>query len=120
MISPALKGLHSPDVDLETFRPQDEPECFGFLFQAFFGPAGDRGSESFDITVCTPSWYEQRLRDCGGILTGRHYLFVEGYDLEKTKRYINKYLRHCTGETWHEVAQKLDRLGRWEFEDYKP
>jgi hypothetical protein len=37
MITPVLKSLHSPDVNLETFRPQKDPDRFGFLLQAFFG-----------------------------------------------------------------------------------
>ena len=118
-ITPELKSLHSPDVDLETFRPQEEPECFGFLLQAFFGPTNERGKDSFDMMVCTPVWFEQRLKEWGGVLTGRHYLFVERYDLEQIKKYLLKYLRHCTGETWSEVAEKLGRIGHWEFEDYQ-
>jgi hypothetical protein len=31
---------------------------------------------------------------------------------------INQYCESCAGETWDEIAGKVGRLGRWEFEDY--
>lgn len=54
------------------------------------------------------------------IVSGRHYLLVRRYDLEAIRRYLHKYAQHCGGSNWGEVAQKLGRLGMWEFEDYKP
>ena len=116
---PALKYLHSPDIlDLpDDYLPPD-PACFGFLLQAMFGPADGPGEESFDMMVCTPSWFAQKLRTAGGILSGRHYLFVEKYDIPRITEFIIKCAERCSGKTWTEVAEKLGRLGKWEFEDY--
>jgi hypothetical protein len=90
------------------------------LLQAMFGPDDGPGEESFEIVVCTPSWLAQELAESGGILMGRHYLFVGRYDLNKIKQFVLDYAKDCGGNTWREVAQKLGRLGKWEFEDYKP
>jgi hypothetical protein len=113
-IRPSLKRLHSPDIDLESFFPEED-DCFGFLLQAFFAPGE---GESFDIFICTPKWLERNMKE-GDILSGRHYLFVKRYDLEAIRRYLQKWSQHCGGANWREVAQKLSRLGGWEFEDYK-
>jgi hypothetical protein len=55
-----LKHLHSPDVhDLRSFKP-DDPTNFSIFVQAMIGLEGDDASESFDLTVCTPTWLADR------------------------------------------------------------
>lgn len=115
---PVLKDLHSPDIDLNSYRPAEE-DCFGFLLQAFFGPSDGPGEDSFDILVCTPKWLDREM-GVDDIISGRHRLIVKRYDIEAIRRFILKYTQHCTGATWHEAAEKLGRLGLWEFEDYRP
>ncbi len=117
-VIPLLKELHSPDIDLDRYRPE-EVDCFGFLLQAFFGSSDGAGSESFDILVCTPKWLEQELSE-DEIISGRHRLIVKRYDLSAIHRFLSNYAQHCTGASWHEAARKLARLGAWEFEDYTP
>ncbi len=112
-----LKRLHSPDVNgaLETFSPQDRTE-FGILVQIMAGPEGEEAEESFDVRVCTPTWLLKRLGT--EPLSGRYHLFVQRYDYTALAGFIAAYCHACTGETWSEVAARLGRLGRWEFEDY--
>jgi hypothetical protein len=116
---PVLKRLHSPDVlDLESYSPTDQT-CFSFLLQAMFGPEGDEGEESFDVVVCTPSWLAREV-ERKGIVDGRHHLIVGTFDLETIRSFLTRYANTCTGKSWQEAASKLSRLGKWEFEDYKP
>lgn len=112
-----LKRLHSPDIyDLENYQPED-PEVFGFLLQAMVGPEGNEGEESFDIEVCTPRWLE-RTYGMDEVVVGRHHLIVREYNYHRMVCVIKDYLRDCSGESWSEVAGKISRLGKWEFEDY--
>ncbi len=110
----AIKRLHSPDVDIETFVPDSDD--YGFLLQITAGPENEEGEESFDITVCSPKWVA-RQAEIDGVLSGRHYLIVTDYS--KVKPYIQKYVSNCYGEKWDVIAEKLSRLGHWEFEDYQ-
>ena len=113
-----LKWLHSPDVeDLKQYWPK-EPDNFGFLLQAMMGPAGQEGEESFNMVVCTPKWLKQTHADAD-IVLGRHHLIVFRYDYQSLLNYIRTFAERCTGESWQEIAQKLSRLGRWEFEDHQ-
>jgi Immunity protein 8 len=82
------------------------------------GPAGGAGEESFGITVCTPSWFEHNMK--ANIASGRHHLFVREYDYDRLKQYLTNYCSECRGNSWVEVAQKVARIGFWEFEDYQP
>jgi Immunity protein 8 len=74
-----LKRLHSPDVDLESFSPE-QPENFGFLVQAMVGPEGEDVEESFDFQICTPEWLRPRLAE-QGTMFGRFLIIVAGYNL---------------------------------------
>jgi len=112
-----LKRVHSPDVfDLKNFQPENT-EKFAFLLQAMVGPEGKDCEESFDIEVCTPKWLEDT---CGtdDVIIGCHYLIVRSYNYQKIVSAIKEFLKRCSGEDWNDVARKVSRLGRWEFEDY--
>ncbi|HSS85769.1 MAG TPA: immunity 8 family protein [Reyranella sp.] len=116
---PELKRIHSPDIaDLESFRPK-EAENFGFLLQAMFGPDNGDGEEAFDLIVCTPKWFEQKVSR-SAVISGRHHSFVKEYSIERVRAFLIRYGRTCEAENWHEVARKLSRIAKWEFEDYVP
>jgi Immunity protein 8 len=113
-----LRRLHSPDIDdLASYAPSQG--TFGFLLQVMAGPQGGEGEESFDVLVCTLEWLKQN-RSRTDLIIGRHYLIVFEYDYERLRSFIDGYCSQCSGETWQKVAERLGRLGKWEFEDYKP
>jgi hypothetical protein len=114
----SLKGLFSFDVhDIEKYQPADE-DNFGFVLRALVGPLGQPGEESFDITVCTPRWLAEQYGNSEAIL-GLHKLIVFRYNYLGLRRFIEKYLMHCSGKSWPEIAQKVALLGQWEFENYR-
>ena len=115
-----LKNLETTlDLDLESFVPST-PDCFGIGVIAFFGVEGEIGEDMFSFTLCTPAWLEDLARRDTGILMGRHFLIVLKYDFRRIKRFLEDYAAKCEGDTWPEIAEKLGRLGHWEFEDYNP
>jgi hypothetical protein len=115
-----LKILNSYSVDdLEFFVPSD-PEFFGVPISASFGIEGEPGADLFSLTVCTPSWLEDLARRETGILVGRHFLIVLKYDFRRIKRFLESYADKCEGDAWPAIAEKLGRLGHWEFEENDP
>jgi hypothetical protein len=111
-----LRALHCATIDdLENFRPNGD---FGIFVQALIGPKGAIGAESFEIAVCTPGWFATQMTT--GIAPGIHVLFMTRFDYDLLNRFVSSYCENCTGNSWAEVAQKLTRLGKWEFEDYRP
>jgi hypothetical protein len=114
-----LKGLRSIDItDLENYAPQ-EGDNFGFVLRAMVGPMNGEGEESFDITVCTPRWLNEKYR-ISDVLLGLHKLIVFKYDYLRLRQFIEKYVMRCSGDSWEEIAQKVSLLGQWEFEGYRP
>ena len=112
-----LRHMTSPDVyDLTTWHPPDSD--FAILLQLLVGPSDGPGEESFDLTVCTPGWLMTRVQE-EGIVDARHTLVVDAFDYGALFRFLNRRVSDCEGETWEAIAQKLSRLGHWEFEDYR-
>ena len=111
-----LRRMHSPDVtDLGSWSPP--PGEFAVLIQLMVGPRGAAGEESFDVTLCTASWLAGRAAS-EGIVDARHHVVVDRYDYDAIELYFVRRVEACEGPNWQEVAAKLRRLGRWEFEDY--
>ena len=118
MISPQVKGIYTWEGDhLELHVPQD-PQKFCILVRAMVGPRGSEGEESFDINVCTPQWLDEQVAR-EGFVFGIHRLFVRTYDPVYIKNLITKFIERYSGDSWREVAEKIGRIGQWEFEDYK-
>lgn len=109
-----LRSLFSPDADpLDQFVP-DGP--FGILVMAMIGPVEGPGEESFDFMLCTPDWFASNMK--ADFMSGRHYVFAKEFDYSRLRSFVDDYCAKCSGKTWTEVAGKLARLGKWEFEDY--
>jgi hypothetical protein len=117
MMRGAIRRFHSPDVDLETFRPTRADDC-GILVQVLVGPADGPGEESFDVVVCTPRWLERQVREDGPLL-GRHHLVMDKYDVARMRSFLTEEIESLEASTWSELASKIGRIGKWEFEDYE-
>ncbi len=113
-----VRSLNSPDADLETYVPGDLKHV-GVLIQIFAGPDGERGEDSIDVLVCTPGWLERSISD-KGIIVGRHYLIIDEWNFPRVREYLIKAVESEEGRDWEELGQRIGRLGKWEFEDYRP
>jgi hypothetical protein len=118
MMQAKLKRIHSPDVwDLQKYQP-DVANNFGFLLELSVGPKGEETEDNFDVLVCTPEWLKQRYKTFD-IVAGRHHLIVFEYNYDRLVDFLERYCSGCSGETWQEVAEKMGRLAKWEFEDFQ-
>lgn len=99
--------------------PSDSGE-FVLLARLFVGPSDGPGEESFDVEVCTPEWLARRCAT-EGFVDGRHTVIttVDTFTKDGLRSFLTRRVENTSGETWHEVAEKVARLGLWEFEDYR-
>lgn len=113
-----IRHIYSFDIDdLRHYSPPN-PESFCFHLRIIAGPQSEEGEESFDLTVCTPKWLiDNHHKD--DVIIGRHHLIVMEYNFERILKTIYDFCESCDGATWRDVAEKLGRLGLWEFEDYR-
>jgi hypothetical protein len=113
-----LKSYHSPDVfNLEEYHPP-QPNEFGFLLQLLVGPDDGKGEESFNVMVVSPKWLEANHKH-DQLIIGRHYLIVFEYNFDRIIGFLRNFVENCDGSNWEEVAEKVARIGHWEFEDYQ-
>ncbi|SEL64190.1 Immunity protein 8 [Stigmatella aurantiaca] len=103
--------------DLEHFSPED-PDVFSVPMTLTVGTPDSPGGDNFEFQVCSPRYLASEVRD-GGVLLVRHRLLMNAFDIQKVRQFVERYVRGCEANTWEELANKLSRLGTWEFEDYQ-
>lgn len=117
-----LKSLFAPFVPgkLEEWSPED-PDKFGFNLQIFVGSTGDAASDSFDVTVCTPSWLSENWDwgihedDRSDLRLGRDLILMKRWDFQQLEAAIRKVC-DVEANTWGDVANRIGRTLPWEYE----
>ncbi len=113
-----LKRLHSPDIeDLENYKPNIIDD-FSFLLQIFVGELNEEGEESFDTIVCTPKWLLTNCKE-NEVVFGFNYIIVPVYDYNLIFEKIRIFISNVEGKNWDDIACKISKIGKWEFEDYQ-
>jgi hypothetical protein len=122
----------SEDASLERYEPPD-PDHFGFTAQVFIGDTVRDDSDSFDITVCSPSWFAEKVaageweRFRSGGLRAISDAVAPGAGLWFMRRWNRAQFEEALrvvcdtfspGPDWGSVASRIGRLIPWEF-DYK-
>ncbi len=115
MVRPEIHSFQGPRGEDPAEIVPVAPADFGVELTMLIGPEGDRGEESFSFIVCTPSWFATRVVP-GHPLPARHYLFVTGWDWPIIETRMRDLVALAEGETWREVAWKVSRVARWEFD----
>lgn len=117
---PILKGFHSDAIiqPLSEYFPEDE-ENFGFWARIVVGEIKLGGEESFDIMICTPLWLTKNFAK-EDVIFGKNYLIVFEYNYNRIFNKIKNYVENISGDSWEEIGNKINRIGKWEFEDYIP
>ena len=53
------------------------------------------------------------------MILGKDKLIVFRFDMDRILARIRKLFDNCGGKDWDEIAMKLSRIGKWEFENYQ-
>jgi hypothetical protein len=112
-----VKNIYVGDkIPLKSFCPERK-DHFGAWVSVQIGPDIEEKTFIYQMLVCTPNWIENEYRSLNAVW-GRHMLIVFQYDPNHIQSEIEKYVAQCTGKSFWEIAQKIARVGAWEFEDY--
>jgi hypothetical protein len=111
--------------DVTSWQPRD-PLDFGVHVQILAGTSEETAPDSFDILVCTPTWFAARWQQgiygperlAGGVIAGRHIWFMGRWDPNGFQRAIEHVLDLGTAGSWGEIANRLGRYAPWEY-DYR-
>jgi Immunity protein 8 len=113
-----VRHITSPDRIWDTTESAAEKN-FHILVQIIVGPDDGPGEESFDVSVCDLDYLAGQL-ESEPIISGRHYLIVDRFDKGMIEGYLRRQVELIDESTWRDVAERMSRIGHWEFEDYKP
>jgi hypothetical protein len=117
-IQPIIKGFYSSDVDnLSTWSPASPKEVY-YPLELSIGPKDDQRADLFHVLVASPEAIRSRFANSLKCRSGHHLLLVAEHDWPSIARYCEDVVRDCAADTWDEVAVRLGRHFRWEYEDY--
>jgi hypothetical protein len=91
-----------------------------FSARLIVGPSDGPGEESFDLTVCSPEWLAEQCRTLG-IVDGLHHVVVDmaSFDQRVLRAWLEARVSAVEADGWSTLAERLGRLGSWEFEGYQ-
>jgi len=112
--------LRSVLLDPEPADLPDDAAAFVFLARLLVGPSEGPGEELFDVTVSSPEWLVTQCREHGEIISGLHHVFVDAslFDRRRLTAWFEARVAGIEADSWHEIGEKMSRLGHWEFQDY--
>lgn len=116
MMRARIFEYHSPDQDLTV--PVEHPADAGIYVQIFVGTEDAPNGESFGLMIATPSWLLKEILRRGP-LVGRHHLIVEEFNWPRIKKFLDDLIEGQEADTWTHLAERIGRVGWWEFEDYR-
>jgi hypothetical protein len=125
-----LSDMDAGRVDVSDRVVLEDPGHFGVQAQVFIGEPGDEASDSFDLIVCSPSWFAERAarddwEDLAYRLTEMPRTVFPGAGVWFMRRWDQRAFEAalaaiCTaasgGPDWGAVASRIGRLIPWEFE----
>jgi len=115
-----LSGIHSPDVhDFDNIVEISVGDAFCVLIQAFFRPENEEGEDAFSFLFCNASYLAAKAKNDGFVL-GRSMIIVDQLSRQIIEQSLTSIAEDIEGDDWQDVANKLNRYGQWEFEDYQP
>jgi len=109
-----LRTVGGGFAELEEFKPED-PSNFEIDLEIFVGFEASPGEERFDLTVCTPHWILELLKEDDPMM-GHGIIIVSNYSYPQIVEYIKSYVKMCVGSNIDDAMRRVGLLGEWESE----
>ena len=116
--------MWSPDCDIETFNPYEDPhnyiedinyefpECWIILLEMTIGYNGV--GQNYHCYVCTIEYIRRELP-----FFPEKTLIVNEWNLNEIKETINNIVKHCIQEKPENTFKELSKCFYWEFDNYQ-
>ena len=114
-----IKSYYSDDDigDLSAYQ-FNEADSVGYALTFSIGPVGREGSDNFEIVVTTPEDLQAYYAGKAPVFL-RNCMLVENYNFSQILKLMTNYVNSLEEPSWDKLAEKLCRVARWEFEDYR-
>lgn len=112
-----LIDASSVDVDVETFRPNEE--SFDVFCEFRVGvDDGSPGAELFYVQVTSPAWLQQQTFNRGKAVSGAHRIITDGWNWAAIVETLRRQVEACEGAGWTALWPQLCAIGR-PADDYR-
>ena len=102
----------------EKYMPSDKNNFYVTL-SLNIGPDNDDSSEIFDVFIKNNYNDDEIYFTYNDIVFSKGTIYLEEYDYQKVINAIKAYINTCIGNSWIEIAEKLEKVFDWEFENYQ-
>jgi hypothetical protein len=111
-----IKSVHL--IDHESWNV-DLPDdgVFRFWSEAMLGTCTSNGEEIFSFSICSPKWVENNAQDKP--FFAQYTLITDTISEERVREAIASLLDSIDGSDWTDLANKISKYLRWEFDDYQ-
>lgn len=103
--TPVLLSMTSLDVDIESWRPDEEAFAVPVRFTVG-ASAGEETTATFSIVVASPAWLEQRI-GLTGPMVGHGFFIATGWQPDELARSIDALVADSAGADWAEATEKI-------------
>jgi Immunity protein 8 len=119
-------------IDLDDLGDLSDPSHFGLDVHVYIGAVGGKGSDSFDMFVCSPSWFAEHAAidrdwslflhrspwaDPGSVLIGAGLWFMRRWSAPEMRALLATVCADASGgPDWGTVASRIGRSIPWEFD----
>ena len=103
------------DENFSSYEP--DKQVFGYTLLFSIGVRGKEGIDYFEVDVASAGYLEQHNVKAGFL---RHTILATNYNIPEALALMTKYVDSLEEESWEKLANKISRISRWEFEDYRP
>ncbi len=107
----------SESENLSTYE-EDEAAVFGFTLTFAIGLEGSKGENFFEVLVASATYLAQ-LESVRGPAFLRHVILAPDYNVPAAVALVAKYINSLEEDSWEKLVAKINRVLRWEFEDYE-
>jgi hypothetical protein len=107
----------SASEDFSTYEVGDMP-VFGFMLTFAIGSEGSQGEDYFEVLVASATYLAQ-LKATQTPAFLRHVILSSDYNISAAVALVEKYISSLEEDSWEKLAAKINRVLRWEFEDYR-
>jgi len=103
------------------FAPDDKTR-FAVRLQVFVGETQDGAPDSFDVTVCSPTWLVDNFGHFTGnspansdVVVGHGVWLQEFWNADEIQKTLETLVRSAVAPDWPDLANWLGRYVPWEY-----
>ncbi len=112
-----IRSLHSPDVSIRTFVPDNPVDVYIFV-EFEIGEVGAQGRDIFSVVVATPEALRRRSENNKFLLASHGVMVVSYFSFDELRASLEGIVASCWKGDWQRSVENLRRYFMWEYDGF--